>query len=341
MKAMAKRRDGKAQVLFVDDETDVLDGLRRALATKQLTWGATFVADPGHALSLSRRQRFDLVVADIRMPGLDGITMVESMRREDPCLRSIVLSGTSDFNVAVDVVNRTGASRFLRKPCPVDNLVAAIDAALLPAEISSPVHAVFARLPIGVLIVDREARLLYMNRRGAALLEAAEFLCLGVNNVVTTGHPAHASALHRAIATVAAERRDDVIALPGAHLTATLSLGLADCGEGVAIHAQDSLGIALPAHLAKLLGLTPSEAGLAHALALTGTLEDAAQLRGLTPASARTYLKLIFAKTGARRQTDLVRLVMEQPRLPVMSVGSSATGSPPQTGVSQHRTPMK
>ena len=303
------------QVLFVDDEVAVLDGLRRSLDSRPRGWQATFVGDPRQALALSRQRRFDLVVTDIRMPVIDGISMIEAMRGDSPWLLTIVLSGVSDFGTAVDALNRAGALRYLCKPCSVDALCGAIDAALDAAASSVPLRAAFEHLSVAVMVVDAEGVLQIANRRGSALLDAGTVLRRGVGGAVVTSSPAHADALRRAIRAAAGGEGDDVLALPGIDGRVALSLGFSGHARGATIYAHEPGGVPLPGHLAKLLGLTPSEAGLAHALALAGGLEEAARLRGLTLATARTYLKVVFAKTGTRRQADLVRLVMGQPRL--------------------------
>ncbi len=68
--------------------------------------------------------------------------------------------------------------------------------------------------------------------------------------------------------------------------------------------------------LQRLYGLMPKQARLADLLATGCSLKQAAGQLGLTPASARQYLKLVFQKMGTNRQTDLVRKVLQTPTLP-------------------------
>ena len=64
-----------------------------------------------------------------------------------------------------------------------------------------------------------------------------------------------------------------------------------------------------------LFGLSPAEANLTVSIARGDRLEEAADANGLTISSARTYLKRVFAKTGASRQSDLVKLILTSPAM--------------------------
>lgn len=66
----------------------------------------------------------------------------------------------------------------------------------------------------------------------------------------------------------------------------------------------------LPERLARILGLTPAEASLAAAVAMERTLKEHAEERRITINTARWTLKRVLAKTGCRRQSELVRLIL-------------------------------
>ena len=307
----------RRRVLCVDDDPILLAALRHALVAYAAQWDIEFLQDPREAVDASRRQACDLVVADVSMPGMDGISMIEAMRESSPGLRSIVLSGVDQFDVVVDAVNRVGILRYLRKPCSAAELIDAIAAALQPGLASRSVQAVFEQLPQAVLLVDSDARFLFANRHAATHLDEAAALCVDAHGQLAARERAHVAALSHAIRAVALGGQDDVLALPRRDARGWVSLALTAWGDGTVIYVHDahSPQVPAPGHLCKLLGLTPSEGRLAHALASTGSLEDAARMCGITLATARTYLKLVFAKTGARGQADLVRRLMGQPRV--------------------------
>lgn len=103
------------KVLFVDDEPRVLHALERALLIAEVEWEAHFVEGGAAALSALQRDRYDVVVTDMRMPGVDGAAVLAAARDRDPGTVRIVLSGQADEGSALQMVRV--AHRFLAKPC--------------------------------------------------------------------------------------------------------------------------------------------------------------------------------------------------------------------------------
>jgi DNA-binding NtrC family response regulator len=105
---------GRPCILFVDDEPNVLQGLQRMLRHMRADWDMRFV-DSGHAaLDAMENERFDAVVTDMRMPGMDGAELLAEVRRRDSGVVRVILSGYSD---AESVMRTVGpAHQFLAKP---------------------------------------------------------------------------------------------------------------------------------------------------------------------------------------------------------------------------------
>jgi HD-like signal output (HDOD) protein len=103
------------RILFVDDESRVLDGLRRILYEERKHWDMQFAAGGEEALQACEAGRFDVVVTDMRMPGMNGIALLSQLRDRYPSTARIVLSGYSEAGLATQVVSL--AHRFLVKPC--------------------------------------------------------------------------------------------------------------------------------------------------------------------------------------------------------------------------------
>ena len=116
------------RIMFVDDEARVLDGIRRNLLSYRQTWDMQFVASGPAALAAMEARPVDVVVADFRMPGMDGGHLLGVVRDRWPDTGRLMLSGHTDEDDLIKVVSV--AHRFLDKPCDRDVLVTAIEQAL-------------------------------------------------------------------------------------------------------------------------------------------------------------------------------------------------------------------
>jgi HD-like signal output (HDOD) protein/CheY-like chemotaxis protein len=112
------------RVLFIDDEPAVLRSLDRALRVRKVPWEARF-ADSGQAgLDLLAAEPFDVVIADLRIPDLDGVELLTEVQRAYPRIARLVLSGqvgTDDCLRAMRV-----AHQCLAKPCNIEMLRATV-----------------------------------------------------------------------------------------------------------------------------------------------------------------------------------------------------------------------
>jgi HD-like signal output (HDOD) protein/CheY-like chemotaxis protein len=130
------------RILFVDDELDVLAGLRRMVRSSRPDWSTTFALGAEEALDMLAQgcatgERHDVVVTDMRMPVVDGAELLAVVRRRHPDMVRIVLSGQTDESSAVRSL--PVAHRFLSKPCEPTRLVAAIESTLqVRSELNDP-----------------------------------------------------------------------------------------------------------------------------------------------------------------------------------------------------------
>lgn len=118
----------KPTILFVDDEPHLLQGLRRGLRHMRGEWFMLFEEGGQQALDRLERTDIDVIVSDLRMPGMDGAELLAEVARREPHMIRIVLSGQSDEQ---DTFRLIGAShQFLAKPIDTDTLVDLIRRAL-------------------------------------------------------------------------------------------------------------------------------------------------------------------------------------------------------------------
>lgn len=113
------------RVLFVDDEPNVLAGIQNLLRKQRLEWEMVFALGGQAALEQLRRAPFDVVVSDMRMPGMDGATLLRHVQLEYPSAARIVLSGHADQEAMVRAL--PVAHQFLSKPCDADVLRTVIE----------------------------------------------------------------------------------------------------------------------------------------------------------------------------------------------------------------------
>lgn len=125
------------RIIFVDDETRVLDGIRRFLYPMRDVWHMSFAGSGSQALEIMSRDPFDVIVTDVRMPGMDGTELLAHVRELHPGVVRIVLSGQSDRDLTLKAA--VSAHQYLSKPCDADSLKVTIARAVaLKATFTDP-----------------------------------------------------------------------------------------------------------------------------------------------------------------------------------------------------------
>ena len=117
----------KAHLLIVDDEANTLASLSRAF--RLAGHEATVCDNAAKALELARAQDFDLILSDVVMPGKDGLTLLEELKRQGVTAPVVMMSGQAHIEMAVKAT-RLGAIDFLEKPISSDKLMLTVDNAL-------------------------------------------------------------------------------------------------------------------------------------------------------------------------------------------------------------------
>lgn len=110
----------KEQVLFIDDDSTLLEGLRRLLRPLRHEWDVTFASRGREALALMADRCFDVVVCDMRMPELDGADVLAAVRERCPNTVRIVLSGQAEMETVFRALS--SAHQYIAKPCSPEQL---------------------------------------------------------------------------------------------------------------------------------------------------------------------------------------------------------------------------
>ena len=115
----------KCKIMFVDGEERVLSGLRRILRPLHEEWDICFASSGEEALAAAAATEFDLIVSEIRMPGMDGVSLLDEVRERHPDVVRIILSGYSE---QMDTLRATGvAHQYVAKPCEAGLLKETVD----------------------------------------------------------------------------------------------------------------------------------------------------------------------------------------------------------------------
>jgi HD-like signal output (HDOD) protein len=114
----------KKRILFVDDDPLVLQGLQRMLRVMRNEWEMEFVESGAKALERLAQMPFDVVVADMRMPVMNGAQLLNEVMKRYPQTVRLILSGHADQELILKCVGTT--HQYLSKPCEPEALKAVL-----------------------------------------------------------------------------------------------------------------------------------------------------------------------------------------------------------------------
>ncbi|MHC4121377.1 MAG: response regulator transcription factor [Planctomycetota bacterium] len=176
-------------IFFVDDEPGIRAAVSKTLGSAEMN--VTCFASAHKCLEQLRSQRCDLLITDVRMPGMDGLELAAEAKRIAPWIEVLVVSGYGDIPMAVRAL-KVGAVDFLEKPLSRENLLSAVKSALAEIPAADPL--------VGRQLTKAEKRVLHYilnghsNRQTAVVLHRSEKTIevhrnhimrkLGVDNVV-------------------------------------------------------------------------------------------------------------------------------------------------------------
>jgi len=116
------------KVLCVDDEANILFAYRRQLRKHYCV--ETALGGEEGLKAIETRGPYAVVISDLKMPGMDGIKFLSTVREKSPDSVRVMITGFADLEVAMAAVNEGNIFRFLTKPVDTEQLVRAIDAAI-------------------------------------------------------------------------------------------------------------------------------------------------------------------------------------------------------------------
>jgi HD-like signal output (HDOD) protein/CheY-like chemotaxis protein len=123
------------QILFVDDDERLLEGIKRLLRKKRKEWTMYFALGGAEAIEIVEREDISVIVADMRMPGMDGPSVLEKVADISPQTIRFILSGQACKELVMRVAHK--AHIFLAKPCNQELLLEVLERACTLHELIS------------------------------------------------------------------------------------------------------------------------------------------------------------------------------------------------------------
>ncbi len=117
----------ETKILLVDDEEAFVTALAKRLSIRDISVVSAFTGAEGLA-KLAEEPDVDVVLLDVKMPGMDGIAALREIKKARPITEVIMLTGHATVESAIEGM-KLGAFDYLMKPCDVDELVAKVEAA--------------------------------------------------------------------------------------------------------------------------------------------------------------------------------------------------------------------
>lgn len=119
----------KQKLLIIDDELDMLQGLQRVLSYELQDVQVDISSQPQQALRMLQDKNHDLVLLDIRMPEMDGLELLQEIKKIDPWITVLMMTAYSSIEVAVQSI-KLGAYDFISKPFEMEDLLRLLQKAL-------------------------------------------------------------------------------------------------------------------------------------------------------------------------------------------------------------------
>jgi len=116
----------RPKVLIVDDEERFRTTLHKLLAVRKID--AAHVGSAKEAFSEIANNDYDVILLDVKMPEMDGIQALGRIKRENPQIEVIILTGHASVDAAIEIM-KLGGYEYMLKPCAIDEVVGKIESA--------------------------------------------------------------------------------------------------------------------------------------------------------------------------------------------------------------------
>ncbi len=108
------------RILFVDDEVDFAENMKKLLENRGYEVTALHSGDAA-LKALTEEDSYGMMVLDLKMPGMDGMTTLRELKKQNLSIQTLVLTGHGDISTALEAM-KLGAYDYLTKPCEIEEL---------------------------------------------------------------------------------------------------------------------------------------------------------------------------------------------------------------------------
>jgi two-component system nitrogen regulation sensor histidine kinase NtrY len=165
------------KLLVVEDDGYLREEIMRVLE-RRTNYVADSVASGEEALEKASGTRYDLLITDVRMPGIDGIELLERLKQHRPDLVGIVITAFADEEATIRAL-KIGASDYIRKPFSIHDLIGAIDRQITVLRLRREAERsrrllenIIRSVDAGVIAIDGEGRVVEINKAAFETLQA-------------------------------------------------------------------------------------------------------------------------------------------------------------------------
>jgi len=146
-------KNTQVKILFVDDDISILNSLKRL--TRKIEVEFFFCDSSIDALQLIEKERIDIIVSDLRMPQMDGITLLSEVANKYPETIRIMLTGNSDSELVLSAINKGRIWSFISKPWDGEQLILTLKQAIQTRHLMrTRVNQLYSELEQAKLLAD-------------------------------------------------------------------------------------------------------------------------------------------------------------------------------------------
>ncbi len=130
--------DQEIKILVVDDEENVLSSVKKVISSKFPDYKVHLINNPSEGIEKIKAIKYDLIITDLMMPGIDGLEFIKKIIQIDSSLKIIMMTGYASMKTAL-LAMREGAKKYISKPFTRDELTGSIKSVLKGEEESNDI----------------------------------------------------------------------------------------------------------------------------------------------------------------------------------------------------------